>query len=171
MLLVPKEHYGDGQAKQSRSTSDKPEKASAMKVPGKYMAMTVRGLSMILQLFTVCGTTKSVLWMKGCHLPLANKIRNNHLFHDVPAQTQLTSHKHSFDKSLASMSPTPLRSPHNELFCLHLLFYLSGKSVVSLLLCFTQASWGSCTALCWTARMWAKGRSLVKMEQIWSGFV
>lgn len=56
------------------------------------MAVTMKGLTMFLPAFPVCGREKSVIWMKGCHLPLTNKIRNNHLFHDVPAGVQLRLH-------------------------------------------------------------------------------
>lgn len=56
------------------------------------------------------------------------------------------THRSSSDKTPVSMSPTPLHSLFNEFFCLHLLFHLASKSVVSLLHCclenlsFAQAS-------------------------------
>lgn len=56
------------------------------------MSVTMKGLTVLLPFFPVRGTGKSVIWMKGYHLPLTKKIRNYHLFHDVPAGMLLRLH-------------------------------------------------------------------------------
>lgn len=129
------------------------------------MAVTVKGLTVFLPVFPERGRGKSVIWMKGCHLPLTNIIGNNHLFHYVPAGVQLRLRIIS-NKSPESMSPAPFPNPHNESFCLYLLFHLASKSVVSLYAAVWRL-WASLrrpeelTSLfgSWTARTWGKGRS------------
>lgn len=114
-------------------TSAKQRKKSAIKIPGKSTAVTMKGLTVLLTVFPMRGREKSVIWMKGWHLPLTNKIRNNHLFHDVPAGVQLRlQSQNQLCAEPESMSPAPLHSPHNEDFCLYLHFHLAGRPVVSL---------------------------------------
>lgn len=85
MLLVPKERADDGQVNQISKINFRQNRKGICNLTGKSMAIAVTGLTMFLPIFTMCGTEKGVIWTKGCHLPLTNRIRNNHLFHDAAA--------------------------------------------------------------------------------------